>query len=72
MRTVDEILEQVYGSGAEAASALGVLKTAPYNWKKWGHFPARIAIQIFMEAKRKRIALSLAEIPTLENKAAAS
>ena len=67
-RTVDAVLDQVYGGKENAAAALGVVKTAPYNWLSWGHFPLRVALKISREAKEKGIDLPLEEIPVLDNK----
>jgi hypothetical protein len=68
MRTVEAILTDVYGGLSKAAPHLGAKKSAPWNWKKWGHFPASVAIKIFEDAKRQGMNLPMGEIPTLERK----
>lgn len=68
MRTVITILDDVYGGKENAAVALEVGKTAPYNWLSWGHFPLRVALKISRAAKDKGIDLPLEEIPVLQEK----
>lgn len=69
MRTVDAILDQVYGGKSAAAAALQLpSKNSPWNWAASGYFPALIAIKISLEAKEKGIDLPLNEIPVLDNK----
>lgn len=71
MRTVKAVMDDVYGDQESAASALGVVKTAPYNWLKLGHFPVRVAVRIASDAKDKGLDLPLEVIPHLDNKEAA-
>jgi hypothetical protein len=68
MRTVEAILEQVYGGKREAAGALKAKINAPWNWRKWGHFPLKVAVQISRDAEEKGIELPLEEIPVIGNK----
>lgn len=68
MRTVEAVLDAVYGGKEAAASRLGVVKSAPWNWRKLGHFPARVAIQISHDASEKGLDLPLEEIPVLKKK----
>lgn len=63
MRTVDEILDAVYGTKTKAALALGVVRSAPWNWRKWGYFPRAIAFQIAKDANAKGVPLEIGEIP---------
>lgn len=70
MKTVGEILDGVYGGRVPAANALGVVKSAPSNWLKWGHFPAHVAIQIAQDAAAKNIELPVDTIPVLKRGAA--
>jgi hypothetical protein len=72
MRTVDEILEAVYGTKTEAALALGVVRSAPWNWRKWGYFPRAIAFQIAKDAGAKGVRLEIAEIPVATVRAGAA
>jgi hypothetical protein len=68
MKTVEAILEAVYGGKEAAASRFDVVKSAPFNWRKWGHFPARIAIQISEDARQKGMDIPLADIPVMKKK----
>ncbi len=66
MKSVGDVLDEVYGGRVPAAKALGVVKSAPSNWLKWGHFPAHVAIKISQDAANKRITLPLESIPVLK------
>lgn len=70
MKTVSAVLDEVYGGRVPAAKALGVVKSAPSNWLKWGHFPAHVAIKISQDAASKNIELPLDAIPVLKRGAA--
>lgn len=71
MRTVEAVLEVVYGSDQKvAAQSLGVKPNAPWNWLKAGHFSANAAIKIAEDAREKGVDLPLSEIPTLDKKKA--
>lgn len=71
MQSVEAILNKVYGGKAEAHAALGGSKSGPWNWAKAGHFPARIAIQVSLDAKARDVELPLNEIPTIDKPAIA-
>lgn len=66
MKSVDTIISEVYGSTSEAASRLGVKRSATWNWRAWGYFPARLAVPIFEHAREKGYELDISEIPTME------
>lgn len=73
MRTVEAVLEAVYGTPQKdatkkAADSIGVKRHAPWNWLKLGHFSANAAIKIAEDAKEKGVDLLLSEIPTLDKK----
>lgn len=72
MRTVDEILETVYGTKTAAALALGVVRSAPCNWRKWGYFPRAVAFQIAKDANAKGVSIEIDEIPVLSVRAGAA
>src|SRR5690242_6871648 len=66
MQTVDSIIKSVYGSDAAAANALGVVRSAVSNWKAWGHFPMRLVVPIWRDAKNQGVEIQVDEIPTMD------
>ena len=63
MRTVASLLVDVYGSDAEAALKLGVVRSAVCNWKDRGHFPARLTVRIWKDAKARGLKIGVEDIP---------
>lgn len=65
MQTVETIIKSVYGGEEAAAREFGVTRSAICNYKARGHFPARLVVKIFNDAKAQRYALDLDGIPTI-------
>lgn len=63
MKTVDEILDAVYGGKPQAAIALKKKRTAPWNWRTRGFFPKAVAFAILEDASKKGLMLALSDIP---------
>lgn len=66
MLSVESIIKSVYGSNTAAAQSLGVEPSSVSNWKAWGHFPARLVVPIWRDAKNNGIPIEVDEIPTFE------
>lgn len=63
MHTVESIISDIYGDEHAAAAKLGVVPSAVWNWKKWGHFPFRLVFTIAEDAKAKGIELAACDVP---------
>lgn len=64
MQTVEGIIKSVYGSESEAATRLGVGRSAVSNWKAWKYFPTRVLASLCAHAREKGIELDVTQIPT--------
>jgi len=66
MKSVETVLQSVYGGKLQAAERFGLVKTAPFNWLKTGHFPARLVPQIVADAEAVGVDISAADVPILK------
>lgn len=72
MQTVESLISSIYGDENNAASKLGVGRTAVSNWKTWGYFPTRLIVPLCKDAREKGIELDVAKIPTTRPKGRAA
>lgn len=72
MQTVENIIQAVYGTDAQAAERHGVVPTAVNNWKARGCFPAQRLPAICQHARERGVELDVTDIPIQGNVRAAS
>lgn len=63
MHTVQTIIHDVYGDERKAAERFGLVPSAVWNWKKWGHFPLRLVFMIAEDARAKGIEIAACDVP---------
>lgn len=75
MKTVNDILKDVYGSDTAAAQVLIdrrliKFRSAVSNWKAAGYFPTRLLPLIIADAHAKGLKLKISDIPVMPLKQA--
>lgn len=63
MKDVGWIILKVYGRQQDAAKRFGVGQPAIANWVARGYLPPRWQVAIYKDARKKRLGLTLDEIP---------